>query len=93
MKQETNQEVINAAFFALLTRNGVYLDYFCCWAEKKYIPYGESVAEAWKNWADLPTPECYVIGAFVFDRTHIHACVWNSVHEQWKVWLADNLKN
>lgn len=93
MKQKTNQEVINAAFFALLTRNGVYLDYFCCWAKKKNIPYGMSIAEDWENWSKIVTPECYIFGAFVFDDTHIPECVWFAVHGQWMVWIEDNLKN
>lgn len=93
MKQKTNQEVIRAAFFALLTRNGVYVDYFYCWAKGKNIPYGVRVVEAWEEWSKIVSPARYITGAFVFHEEHIPVCVWNSVYEQWKVWIADNLKN
>lgn len=91
MKQKTNQEVINAAFFALLTRNGVYIDYFFCWAQKKYIPYGMSIVEAWENWSKITSPESYMLGAFVFNETHIPKCVWEGLYTQWNIWMEENL--
>lgn len=89
---EVNAEVINAAFFALLTRSGLYLDYFHYWAKETHFAYGITISQDWENWSKIATPSQYIQGAFVWDKTNIPLCVWNDMNTKWNEWLTANIK-
>lgn len=93
MKQKTNKEVINAAFFALLTRNGVYLDYFHYWATENPIGDGLRIAQAWENWSKIVPPRLYINGAFWWDTKSTSFRLWADISLEWHEWLAANLNN
>ena len=93
MKQKTNKEVINSNFYELLKRERLLIDYFHCWANENHIPQGMSIFEAWEEWSKIIKPEQYVMGAFVFEKTHIPISMLYSLTDKWKTWIADNLNN
>lgn len=89
---EMSAEVINAAFFAMISRNGLYLDYFHYWAKRNTPAYGMNISQAWENWAKISTPAQYIAGAFNWAESSVPRCAWVDIDTKWRVWLSENLK-
>lgn len=85
-------KTIVAAFEAILSRNGVYLDYFANWSKRKELNYGDTIYAQWLNWARPRDPERWITAAFLFDQQNLPVSVWYRVNGKWEEWLKMNLK-
>lgn len=84
-------DVLTAAFDAILSRNGVRLDYFFNWAQKKHLVSNRPIYQQWMNWAKSMEPLSWLIGAFLFDESNISYLIWQDVANQWLEYLKINL--
>lgn len=85
-------DVLIAAFDAMLSRNGIRLDYYATWAERHPVTYGSTLYQDWLRWAKLGSPKCWLLGAFDFFSTNIPNKVWINLSSQWLNYLKANLK-
>ena len=90
--QSEKHAVAVAAFEALLSRNGVRVDYYAMWARYRTLCYGDCIEQQWRKWAGNYNPSEWLFRAFVYDITHIPSCVWSDIESQWYRWISDNLK-
>lgn len=88
---EVSAEVINAAFFALLSREGLYVDYFHYWTMENRVEDGLTILQAWEDWAKVISPWEYIKGAFWWDFGPLRFKVWADLNYKWTEWLAANL--
>lgn len=89
--EQTNFDVLTSAFDAILSRNGVRIDYFFNWAEKKYLIAGRPIYQQWMSWAKSREPMSWILGAFLFDESHVSYIIWQNVANQWLEYLKPNL--
>lgn len=86
-------EVQRCAFYALLSRSCVYVDYFHMWAEDNALTYGARIEEAWNQWTSFVEPDRWLSGAFNFYTGHIPASTWWHINSLWLEYLGGNLNN
>lgn len=91
-KGEQEFKTIVAAFEAILSRNGLYIDYFASWGKRKELRYGDTLYSQWLEWARPREPKKWIIAAFLFDAQNIPEMVWYDIDGRWNVWLEYNFK-
>ena len=84
-------DVLVAAFEALLSRNGVRVDYYAMWARFRTLSYGDTIEQQWRTWAGNYDPSEWLFRAFMYDITNIPSCVWSDIESQWYGWISDSL--
>lgn len=90
MTKKEKFNVAEATFAAMLSKNGLYIDYFTLWARTKGLNYGDTLLVQWRTWAKCRDFDHWLIASFLFDKWHIPARVWHDLNYQWNTWLEQN---
>lgn len=89
--QSEKHDVAVAAFDALLSRQGVRIDYYARWANNHTLNYGDTIEQQWRDWASKHNPISWLPKAFVYHFGHIPCNVWIDTEIKWLDWISDNL--
>lgn len=92
----TRQQKIDVAvehLEELLSKQGIYLDYYSCWHRTHGTKYGDTLRRTWLDWIDKRSPYNWISCAFQWDLWNIPYAVWRDTNYKWTQWLKDNLKN
>lgn len=93
MTKEEKFDVSVSALEAMLTKRGIYLDYFSAWKISHGCDYGKTIRESWVYWLRHREPKFWISSAFKWSVYNIPGFVWKNTNDDWQEWISANINN